>query len=358
MGDDSVLMAHSSSVSLHRSGADPSGPKQAHSVAASRSSSSQAQRPPAHANSPRKDAGAGRKTPGKQARQAHKGRQNNSDQRSQAGDETAASPTKKQSRSARKQQRKVFLLTRDGSDNEKLSPLGDGAAAPKKRSRNRRQQQSPPAGEQTPPRRGSRQQRPQSTPGAQPVVAPTPTMAHHASLPAVGNTPARNGSPSGRHVHYAGASFNNSPAASTLPLPPSFLATPTKTSRALSPVSMRTVVRDEDVFGVAPHDSRLSPPAFMPVAGALHERSRQLDAMLGAPPPQLQQSQLHQFQFPQYQQYQHPLHSHSAVDLAQPTDMTAMLQKLRLVMDMNERPATAAPAPAPRNPHLTPVYNA
>ncbi|KAJ2341901.1 hypothetical protein GGF43_006064 [Coemansia sp. RSA 2618] len=195
-------------------------------------------------------------------------------------------------------------------------------------------------------------------------------MAHHtASMPALGATPVRNGSPS-RSGHYAGASFNNSPAASTLPLPPSFLTTPTKT-----PVSsMRTsIVRDEDVFGAAQpqnpafgaslasppqypafNNSAVSPPqqhAFMPVAGALNERSRHLDAMLAAAPA-----------YPQ-PQYMHPVHSYSAVNLAQPSsDMSAMMQKLRLAMTLNERPATVSPMAsaqvAARNAHLTPVYNA
>ncbi|KAJ2244984.1 hypothetical protein GGH98_004676, partial [Coemansia sp. RSA 454] len=349
--DDTSLMTHIGPVSSHRP-----------AVAIDTTSSKQAQVAPrsngqrnTHFNSPRKEKPTNRK-PQKHLRQPNPGKQD-SEQRAEPKsdeDDTIALPTKKTPKSARKQ-RNVFLMTRDGEDT-KLRPLAQSAfspsepasSTPKKRGRNRRRQQSPPTPDEpvepvevmrTPTRRANtRQFRPMSTPAstALPVHEPTPIAHHTASLPALGPTPVRYASPSGRHGHYAGASFNNSPAASTLPLPPSFLTSPTKSQT--SPLnSVRTgIVRDEDVFGVSPPQfMQMGHAQYMPVAGALNERARHLDAMLATAPP-----------FQQQQQFMHPghhvhhMHSYSAVDLTQSTDMSAMLHKLRLAMNLNERPAT------------------
>ncbi|KAJ1793039.1 hypothetical protein IW139_001867 [Coemansia sp. RSA 353] len=371
--DDTSLMTHIGPVSSHRP-----------AVAIDTTSSKQAQVAPrsngqrnTHFNSPRKEKPTNRK-PQKHLRQPNPGKQD-SEQRAEPKsdeDDTVALPTKKTPKSARKQ-RNVFLMTRDGEDT-KLRPLAQSAfspsepasSTPKKRGRNRRRQQSPPTPDEpvepvevmrTPTRRANtRQFRPMSTPAstALPVHEPTPIAHHTASLPALGPTPVRYASPSGRHGHYAGASFNNSPAASTLPLPPSFLTSPTKSQT--SPLnSVRTgIVRDEDVFGVSPPQfMQMGHAQYMPVAGALNERARHLDAMLATAPP-----------FQQQQQFMHPghhvhhMHSYSAVDLTQSTDMSAMLHKLRLAMNLNERPATVSPLTSAqvnaRNSHLTPVYNA
>ncbi|KAJ2843536.1 hypothetical protein IWW36_005531 [Coemansia brasiliensis] len=129
---------------------------------------------------------------------------------------------------------------------------------------------------------------------------------------------------------------------------------------------MRTrVMRDEDVFGTVSPASATDkqqhpvmgapPPYHMPVAVAFDERSRQLDAMLNSSLPQYRQM------------YQQPIHSYSAVDISshqqQQPDMSSMFQKLRLAMNVNERPATVTPVTsgqvAPNAHHLiTPVYNA
>ncbi|KAI9470284.1 hypothetical protein BX667DRAFT_130260 [Coemansia mojavensis] len=393
--DDVVSMAHTSSVTLQRNTssnvADTSGSaKQAHSASKPRNNQRQQRQ---QKETPRKDGGR-RKSSGPKHQQKTHWSKPNSNQRSQA--ERSDEENSKKPRSARKQQ-KVFLLTRDGPDSDKLSPLGsafsptpEAATTSKKRSRNRRRQQSPgdePTEQRTPPRRPQNRQsqkRPMSTPAANngpPLSAPT-LAPHAASVPAAAaaatnTTPVRGGSPSSRHLHYAGASFNNSPAASTLPLPPSFLATPTKQQqqRTASPLSSSTrtrVMRDEDVFGtVSPASSTdtlqhpamgVPPPYHMPVAVAFDERSRQLDAMLNSTLPQHRQM------------YQQPIHSYSAVDISshqqqqqqqqQPSDMSSMFQKLRLAMNVNERPATVTPmtsgqVAAPNAHHLiTPVYNA
>ncbi|KAJ1853896.1 hypothetical protein GGH12_004483 [Coemansia sp. RSA 1822] len=367
--DDTSLMTHIGPVSSHRPAGAIDAPSSKQPQVAPRSSNGQRN---THINTPRKEKPVNRK-PQKHLRQ-NQGKQD-SEQRAEPKsdeDEVLASSTKKTPKSARKQ-RNVFLMTRDGADT-KLRPLAQSAfspsepansSTPKKRGRNRRRQQSPPTPDEpaepveamrTPTRRANtRQFRPMSTPANSvlPVHEPTPVTHHTASLPALGPTPVRYASPSGRHGHYAGASFNNSPAASTLPLPPSFLTSPSKSQT--SPInSVRTsIVRDEDVFGVSPPQfAQTGHAQYMPVAGALNERSRHLDAMLATAPP---------FQ----QQFMHPvhhMHSYSAVDLTQSTDMSAMLQKLRLAMNMNERPATVSPLAsaqvATRNSHLTPVYNA
>ncbi|KAJ2454751.1 hypothetical protein EV183_001335 [Coemansia sp. RSA 2336] len=385
-------MAHTSSVTLQRSTssnvADTSGSaKQALSASKPRNNQRQQRQ---QKEAPRNDSGR-RKSSGPKHQQKTHWSKPNSNQRSQA--ERSDEENSKKPRSARKQQ-KVFLLTRDGPNSDKLSPLGsafspapEAAAASKKRPRNRRRQQSPgeePAEQRTPPRRPPNRQsqkRPMSTPAANngpPLSAPT-LAPHAASVPAAAaaaaanTTPVRGGSPSSRHLHYAGASFNNSPAASTLPLPPSFLATPTKQQqhpRTASPLSSSTrtrVMRDEDVFGtVSPasstdtlqHMAMGVPPYHMPVAVAFDERSRQLDAMLNSTVPQHRQM------------YQQPIHSYSAVDISshqqqqQQSDMSSMFQKLRLAMNVTERPATVTPMTsgqvAASNAHhlITPVYNA
>ncbi|KAJ1839097.1 hypothetical protein LPJ73_006874 [Coemansia sp. RSA 2703] len=182
---------------------------------------------------------------------------------------------------------------------------------------------------------------------------------------AVGALGARLGSPSnGRSSnHYAGASFNNSPAPNTLPLPPSFLTSPTTVSPTHS--SAPVMHGDEDVFGmgmgVRSHFQRQSVPSFPLPSGNVHaaldERARQLESMLGVShvqsPPMMGQ-----------------LASQSAVDLTQTgTDVASMFQKLRLIKEMSQqRAATVSPVsggmaatvsfPQQTQQQLTPVYNA
>ncbi|PIA16074.1 hypothetical protein COEREDRAFT_87289 [Coemansia reversa NRRL 1564] len=274
----------------------------------------------------------------------------------------------KAKRSGRRQ-KKIVLLTRDASDGEQQSLLARLAPDPPPPSSSRRSiaggNSSPGTGKRgrqtspvvedvhsnqrmhtpTPKQQQQQQQTVQSV-----LYSPTPRRA--------GSGPMRGGSPGGsaRSNHYAGASFNNSPAPNTLPLPPSFLTTPTKsTPRREAPLAMR----DEDVFGM-PGGSEYSmhhpPPAL--VAPAFDERTRHLQSMLDPathamlrPPPVMQQP------------YNH---SHSAVDLShqypQDSDMESMFQKLRLAMDLaQKRPATVNPVtsvPGNNNSHLTPVHNA
>ncbi|KAJ2077154.1 hypothetical protein H4R24_005301 [Coemansia sp. RSA 988] len=269
----------------------------------------------------------------------------------------------KPKRSGRRQ-KKVVLLTRDASDGEQQSLLARLAPDPPPSSSGRQGAgggySSPGTGKrgrQTSPvtedmhnnqqmHTPTRKQQQQPTQGV--LYSPTPRRA-------TGSGPTRGGSPGGsaKSNHYAGASFNNSPAPNTLPLPPSFLTTPTKnTPRRSTPLAMR----DEDVFGtpVSPDNSRHHPPPSL-VVPAIDERTRHLQSMLDPathamlrPPPIMQQ----------------PYHSHSAVNLAhqQDSDMESMFQKLRLAMDLaQKRPATVNPVTSVsrnNNPHLTPVHNA
>ncbi|KAJ2615957.1 hypothetical protein H4S08_000992 [Coemansia sp. RSA 1365] len=269
----------------------------------------------------------------------------------------------KAKRSGRRQ-KKIVLLTRDASDGEQQSLLARLAPDPPPPSSSRRgaaggnpspgtgkrgRQTSPVVEEvhnnqrmHTPTPKQQQQQTAQSV-----LYSPTPRRA--------GSGPMRGGSPGGsaRSNHYAGASFNNSPAPNTLPLPPSFLTTPTKST----PRREALVMRDEDVFGMpggTEYSMHHPPPGL--VAPALDERTRHLQSMLDPathamlrPPPVMQQP-----------------YSHSAVDLShqhpQDSDMESMFQKLRLAMDLaQKRPATVNPVtsvPTNNNSHLTPVHNA
>ncbi|KAJ1904120.1 hypothetical protein LPJ81_002684, partial [Coemansia sp. IMI 209127] len=239
------------------------------------------------------------------------------------------------------------------------------------------------------------QQRPASTPGG--AFAPPPRMpngngtmpASTVSMPAFGS-PSRVRSPlsASKSNHYAGASFNNSPAPSSLPMPPSFLASPTKSSARTS------VTRDEDVFGTLdavatnperrmmgnsgyqqmahPQSLAMQPPpafAYHQVAApsfggdwvnaALSERSRQLESMLASNGGTVV-----------YQQHQQAdpaavvagMHgSHSSVDLSHVGgDMASMTQKLRLIREMaSNRPATVSPiANTNQTNQFAPVYYA
>ncbi|KAJ1771304.1 hypothetical protein LPJ74_002455 [Coemansia sp. RSA 1843] len=262
-----------------------------------------------------------------------------------------------------------------------------------------------PQQQRTPDRRLNKQhqQRPASTPGG--AFGPPPRMAggdvsSTASLPAFGS-PSRVRSPmsASRSNHYAGASFNNSPAPSSLPMPPLFLTSPPKSSARTS------VTRDEDVFGTSgvaatsperpmvgnggyqqmpPSLALQPPPAFAyhhadapsfgsgSVNAALNERSRQLESMLASNGGTVVYPQQHQYQQHQPQYYQHQqqntaamvagMHgSYSSVDLTQVGgNMTNMFQKLRLIKEMaNNRPATVSPiANTNQINQLAPVYNA
>ncbi|KAJ2605393.1 hypothetical protein GGF44_006636, partial [Coemansia sp. RSA 1694] len=196
------------------------------------------------------------------------------------------------------------------------------------------------------------------------IYSPTPRVGHAMTSPySNGAAPGRGGgSPSSgarSSNHYAGASFNNSPAPATLPLPPSFLISPSGASpppafqipaathgggggSGFSPLSNRNsavYMRDEDVFGAA---------AAEPISADRIVR-QQLEHMLAiggnaksaaaAAAPR-------------------GSGGYSAtLDLAQPaTDMASMFQKLRLIKEMSQnRPATVEPVV---HQHLTPVYNA
>ncbi|KAJ1966504.1 hypothetical protein GGI12_000002 [Dipsacomyces acuminosporus] len=201
----------------------------------------------------------------------------------------------------------------------------------------------------------------------------TPVSSHAVALPRVGS-PAVN-----KSNHYAGASFNNSPAPSTLPLPPSFLtaASPTMAlPTAANAQGSAIITRDEDVFGVAP-SGPVSPeqlfvrrPAIHQTnaASALSERSRQLEDML------LRGNVIHQAAAvgangppataaaaatsPVATATAGTIHSYSSVDLTQPaTELSAMFQKLRLIKEMSQtRPATVSPVSS--NRVLASAYNA
>ncbi|KAJ2779060.1 hypothetical protein GGI15_003991 [Coemansia interrupta] len=370
----------------------------------------------------------------KHLRQTNGGKQNNSNQRSmQAGqsddevDGTAplATPTKKPGRS-RKQQAKqqpakmVVLLTRDAPESEqqallaKLAPSGsapattassNGGRAARRRSKNRRQATPPrvddtvalvssysvpsqPTQQQprTPMRRGgnnngaaggSRQKSGSAGGNLSTIYSPTPRMGQALGAPGGGG---RMGSPSnGRSSnHYAGASFNNSPAPNTLPLPPVFLTSPTAVSptAASAPAMLQ---RDEDVFDVGKQQQRQNAPVF-PLPSGSNAFYRQPDNMMfgGSPhrhmysPPPAQAAAAAAAQHAPLMMLGQ-LGSQSAVDLTQTgTDVAGMFQKLRLIKEMSQqRAATVSPVsgtsgnmaatvsfPQQTQQQLTPVYNA
>ncbi|KAJ2684935.1 hypothetical protein IWW39_004602 [Coemansia spiralis] len=358
--------------------------------------------------------GAARNPPShKHTRQSNRGKQNNSNQRSaatSADDESAtdsqatllSTPTKKPGRAARKQAKlqqappKIALLTRTAPEGEQQDLLARFASPQtpvqvpatmggrSSGKRNRRPQDSPPRSDdavvRTPSRRPNKQQfqpNPQQqsqartvSGGPATIYSPTPRAGHVVASPHT-VVPGRGGSPGvNRLNHYAGASFNNSPAPATLPLPPSFLISPSSASSPppsfhvpvlahspspSAPVSNRNsslFVRDEDVFDMAvsapvsadrilSQQQQQSMSYHNQVSAVLSERSRQLEHMLasgGARPNQ------------------HLNHGglSDMLDLAQPaTDMTSMFQKLRLMKEMSQnRPATVEPM---AHHQLTPV---
>ncbi|KAJ1813316.1 hypothetical protein LPJ56_005206 [Coemansia sp. RSA 2599] len=343
-----------------------------------------------------------------------------------------STPTKKPSRNSRKQkqQQKIVLLTRDAPESEqqallaKLSASASSPASapnaasstrtPNKRS-NRRRQATPPRADEntivssysvpslpahaqqaqqqqqqrTPTRRpanassaGAGRQRPLSGSNLSTIYSPTPRMGHYQqqppqqqqqqSLASVVGVPVFNsGSPAvSKSNHYAGASFNNSPAPNTLPLPRVFMTSPSSVSPPA--VAATANVRDEDVFGMAVPSGPMSPdqllaqqrqytqyqsprqsmPSFPLLQGAnvnaaLDERSRQLESMmLFGNAQQL----VHSKSPPPHQQH-HVMASHygsqSAVDLSQSaSDMTTMFQKLRLIKEIAQnRASTVSPLP-------------
>ncbi|KAJ2390372.1 hypothetical protein GGI23_005637, partial [Coemansia sp. RSA 2559] len=382
-----------------------------HAPAAPKPNKSHHDPPPPQARKPRSAHKASKQAPHNGLRNsASRGKLNNSDQRnppsendeggSQQNEEDPSTPTKggrhrgsRGGRGKKKQQQQQDMSVKPPSaDNDSKS-----SKAAKQRSR--RRQPSPPyldnngddvvlfpsASQSTggnyqqraSDRRLSKQQqqqRPASTPGG--AFAPPPRMsngngtmpASTASMPAFGS-PSRVRSPlsASKSNHYAGASFNNSPAPSSLPMPPSFLASPTKSGARTS------VTRDEDVFGtldaLVANPERLTmgnsgyqqmaqpqsltmqpPPAFAYhqaaapsfggggwVNAALSERSRQLESMLASNGGTVV-----------YQQHQKAdpaavvagMHgSHSSVDLTHVGG--DMAQKLRLIREMaSNRPAT------------------
>ncbi|KAJ2041691.1 hypothetical protein H4S03_000177 [Coemansia sp. S3946] len=340
--------------------------------------------PSRHGQQPRNKDSAARNPPSqKHTRQSNRGKQN-SNQRSAAtsADESATdsqatvTPTKKSSRGTRKQAKqvpKVSLLTRAAPEVEQQellarfaspaqtpaqNPVGGRSSA----KRNRRPQDSPPrttdAVVHTPTRRPNKlqfqpspqqQQTPaRTTSGPATIYSPTPRVGHAMMTPH-SVVPGRGGSP--RSNHYAGASFNNSPAPATLPLPPSFLISPSSAASpppfqvptlSPSPGSNRNsamYMRDEDVFAMAASvpvsADRILSQQQPPVNITLGERSRQLEQMLAIGGARAN-------------------HFSTTLDLAQPaTDMASMFQKLRLIKEMSQnRPATVDPVVVHQ---LTPV---
>ncbi|KAJ2158208.1 hypothetical protein GGF46_003952 [Coemansia sp. RSA 552] len=305
----------------------------------------------------------------KHARQPRGKAKDNEDSDAEPG---AMTPTKK-SRSGRRGPKKVELLTKNISEADQESLLArfaapdEGSPAASRRSRNRRRQPSPPSLDdqpqlRTPTRRpaSERPARPMSNPGVGTVFSPTPrqgTARHPASTPGgvqrTGGSPAPPGS--ARSSHYAGASFNNSPLPSTLPLPPAFLTTPTKQQRPAGATAnnnnsgTRTrLMRDEDVFTAMPGAPSMSPD--------------QIRLQFASPP-----GYQHHMQVPERMGGMSPFyaglghHSYSSVDLPQ-QDLPSMFQKLHMAMDFSQtRPASIGPAgnaSPTRNPHLAPVYYA
>ncbi|KAJ1958625.1 hypothetical protein EC988_000200 [Linderina pennispora] len=323
------------------------------------------------------------------------GKQNNSNQRPHARSDAAQSksedeqqqqqqqqqtvPNKKSggrgSRKQNKQHGKVTLLTKSASEGEQQAMLSKFAEGQSKRSR--RRQASPPRDEddsvfpqppahhgsasvppgkmqsRSPPRRGHNKQQQQQqqqhavVSGLATIYSPTPQVPSVAPFGSGQSPPSsygihRGGSPSSinKSNHYAGASFNNSPAPNTLPLPPMFL-----TSSSPPQSTVMAAVRDDDVFGasrnahVRPEQLLVRRPEAQVANVALSERSRQLEDML------VRGNIIHNN------------NSHSAVDLTQPAaDLSAMFQKLRLIKEMSQnRAATVSPMP---NGTLTPSYHA
>ncbi|KAJ1893499.1 hypothetical protein LPJ66_005717 [Kickxella alabastrina] len=385
---------------------------------------------------PRKDNGR-RNQPQKQQKQGNRGKQNNSDQRTNTEDiksEDESQAVSKRpgkgnaARNNNKQQAKIVILNRNAPLSEQQAlldklavptppssapPVVQNVRTPSKRG-NRRRNNSPPhedeaiissysmpsvpapalaAAQRTPPRRpnnntnnnhtNTRQQQ-QVLAGINlnmsTIYSPTPRGGANQAMPTGGpmaSTPTRGGgSPSTKSNHYAGASFNNSPAPNTLPLPSSFRS-PTSALNLVSPSSPSAVVggaRDEDVFGMGSpifiNSGPMSPDQLLaqqhryahyqkqqqqqavsvfPVHGnvnvnvALSERSRQLENMLLGGDA---------FGHGGMQQMGAFYESHSAVDLTQPeTDMASMFQKLRLIKEMSQnRSSTVSPLPSNRAP--------
>ncbi|KAJ2746433.1 hypothetical protein GGI20_001351 [Coemansia sp. BCRC 34301] len=356
--------------------------------------------------------GAARNPPSQRhTRQPNRGKQNNSNQRSaatSADDESATdsqatllltTPTKKPNKSARKSSKqqqapKFALLSRTAPEGEQQDLLARFAGEPTVQTptqapataasggrssgkRNRRPQDSPPRTSEdgaavlrTPTRRPNKlqfqpsgqQQQQQGRQAPTTIYSPTPRVGHAVALPYNGATPGRGGSPSSgaRSNHYAGASFNNSPAPATLPLPPSFLISPSSSgvspppsfqlpamTGSPSPLSKRSsgmYMRDEDVFDMA---APISADRIVrqQASAALSERSRQLEQMLAITGGAATKSP------PRSGGYS------AVLDLAQPaTDMASMFQKLRLIKEMSQnRPSTVEPVV---HQQLTPVYNA
>ncbi|KAI7830066.1 hypothetical protein BX661DRAFT_170399 [Kickxella alabastrina] len=380
---------------------------------------------------PRKDNGR-RNQPQKQHKQGNRGKQNNSDQRTNTEDIKSEDESQVVSKrpgkgnAARnnnnKQQAKVVILNRNAPLSEQQAlldklamptppssapPVVQNVRTPSKRG-NRRRNNSPPhedeaiissysmpsmpapalaAAQRTPPRRpnnnnNNNRQQQQMLAGINlnlsTIYSPTPRGGANQGMPTGGpmaSTPTRGGgSPSTKSNHYAGASFNNSPAPNTLPLPSSFRS-PTSGLNPVSPSSPSAVVggtRDEDVFGMGSpmfiNSGPMSPDQLLaqqhryahyqrqqqqavsmfPVHGnvnvALSERSRQLESMLlggdafGHGGGMQQMGAFYE--------------SHSAVDLTQPeTDMASMFQKLRLIKEMSQnRSSTVSPLPSNRAP--------
>ncbi|KAJ1936523.1 hypothetical protein FBU59_005024 [Linderina macrospora] len=318
------------------------------------------------------------------------GKQNNSNQRPHAKSDPAQSksedeqqqqqqvasvPSSKRSggRGSRKQNKqhgKVTLLTKSASEGEQqamLSKFSDGQSK-----RSRRRQASPPRNEEdfvfpqppvvhhgsasvppgktqsrSPPRRGhNKHQQHAVVSGPATIYSPTPQAPATVAPFGAGQLPSSYGinrgpSPSfiNKSNHYAGASFNNSPAPNTLPLPPMFLTS------SSPPLSSATAREDDGMFGVSPN-AHVRPeqllvrrPEAQAVNVALSERSRQLEDML------VRGNIIHNN------------NSQSAVDLTQPAaDMTLMFQKLRLIKEMSQnRAATVSPM---SNGALTPSYHA
>ncbi|KAJ2510026.1 hypothetical protein GGI11_005645 [Coemansia sp. RSA 2049] len=425
-------------------GFSPSTIKQVHAPVATLPSGSRNNRRHTHNPPPRKPTDASRaanKTSQRGLRNsASTGKLNNSDQRAAISQEeqqhpdedtTLSTPTKSGRRGSRggrqknkqqppQQDMSAKNASSDGSKPNKTakqrarrrqpspSYLDNGddvvllaSSPPNMGGANSQQQQQ----QHTPGRRPSKQQRPASTPNA---FGPPQRMGNGdalplstSSLPLFGGSPSRVRSPlsASRSNHYAGASFNNSPAPNTLPLPPSFLTSPTKPSNSTS------VTRDEDVFGptagaVVSSPERLAmgggsnghqqmpppslalqpPPSFAyhshaaapsfgsgSASAALNERSRQLQSMLASNGGTVSypQHQQHQFYHQNAAAMAGTMHgSHSSVDLTQiGGDMTTMFQKLHLIKEMaGNRPATVAPIAntTQMNHHhqLAPVYNA
>ncbi|KAJ2718620.1 hypothetical protein GGI07_005671 [Coemansia sp. Benny D115] len=296
--------------------------------------------------------------------QPSRGKQNNSNQRKEveASDEEEAHSSKSRRRKSAKQQ--PVLLTRQTPEHEKQALLAE-LAAPERPSkgdrqaakkRNRRRHTEPPLEDEaivySPPASRTTPRRQQQQQARQPVVMHAPKAMHPwtapLGAPGHGSAPARLGSPARSGGHYAGASFANSPAANTLPLPSSFMASPTKVTPpvrmdALSPTQL--------------HQQPVYHGTSVPVQVSLSERSRQLESML--------RGSLAIPVTPPAQNYDGGYAaSRSTIDLGATNDMAAMFQKLRLIRNLSQtRPATVAPTLSTgllgsTQLGVAPVYNA